>query len=66
MEPSVSGSNDIVGVGAPDERLGFGGVVFGDEAVDCGLQVDDRVEHAVLESAPGQLGKEPLHRVQPG
>ncbi|WP_157923282.1 cold shock domain-containing protein [Mameliella alba] len=27
--------------------------VFGDEAVDCGLQVDDRVEHAVLVSAPG-------------
>lgn len=66
LEPSVSGGDDVIGVGAPDKRLGFGDVVFGDEAVDGGLQVDDRMEHAVLESAPRQFGKEPLDRIQPG
>ena len=32
--------------GAPDERLGIDGVVFGDEAVDGGLQIHDRREYA--------------------
>jgi hypothetical protein len=41
LEPTVSGGDDIVGVGAPEEWLGLGCVVFGDEAVDGGLQVDD-------------------------
>ena len=65
LEPSVSGGDYFVSVGAPDEWFGFGGAVLGDEAVDCGLKVDDRVEYAVFEPAPCQFGKEPLNRVQP-
>ena len=66
LEPSVSGGDDVVGIGAPDEWLGFGDVVLGDEAVDGSLQVDDRMEHAVLEPTPRQFCEEPFHRVQPG
>jgi hypothetical protein len=54
LEPSVSGGDDGVGVGAPDEGLGAL-VVFGEEAVDGGLQVDDGAEHAVFQASPGQL-----------
>ena len=66
MELSISGCDDLVWVGAPDEWLGFGVVVFCDEAVDRGLQIDDRMEHAVLEASSRQLGEEPLDRVWPG
>ena len=34
LEPSVSGGDDVIGVGSPYERLGFGDVVLGDETVD--------------------------------
>ena len=45
-----------VGVGLPDERLGV--IVVGlDEAVDRGLQVDQRVEDAAFEAPPGELAK---------
>lgn len=65
LEPSGAGSDDRVGIGAPDEGFGLCGVVFGDEPVDRGLQVDDGVEDAVLQPAPGPLGEEALYGVQP-
>src|SRR5262245_8694502 len=37
-----------------------------DEAEDGGLQFGDGSEDAALEPAPGELGKEALHRVEPG
>jgi len=57
LEPSVSGGDNLIGVGAPHEWPRFGIVVFGDDAVDGGLQIDDGVKHAVLQPAPGQLGE---------
>ncbi len=56
-EPSVSGGDDLVRNGTPDEGLGLCFVVLGDEAVDGGLQIDDGVKHAVLQPSPGQLGE---------
>jgi Domain of unknown function (DUF4062) len=49
---------------SPCERLGII-VVFGDVAVDRGLQIDDRVEAAALGAVPGESGEEGLDRVQP-
>jgi hypothetical protein len=40
--------------------------VFGEISIDGGLQVSDRVEDAAADALPGHLGKEVLHRVQPG
>ncbi len=65
LEPLVSGGDDGVGVGAPGEGFGLGGVVPGDEAVDGGLEFDDRAEGSALEAAPGELGEEALDGVQP-
>jgi hypothetical protein len=48
LEPSVSGDDNLIGVGTPYEQLRFGLVVFCGEAVDGGLQIDDGMEHAVL------------------
>ena len=39
--------------------------MLGDVAVDRGLQLDDRAEHAAPEPTPGQRGEEGLDRVQP-
>ena len=55
--------DDFVGIGFPDEWLGLG-IVLGDEAVDGGLQVDDGMEHAMLQSPAGELGEEALDRVR--
>jgi len=63
--PSFDSGEDAGGVGSPDEGFGVG-IGFLDEAVDGGLQIDDRAEHAALQAPPGELGEEALHRVQPG
>ena len=65
MEPSVSGGNDGVGVGLPDEGPGVMVVLF-DVAVDGGLEVGDRVEHAAFQVAAGEFGEEALDGVEPG
>ena len=65
MVPSPSGSDDAVGVGGPDERLGSG-IVLGEVAIDRGLEVDQRMEHATLQPTAGELGEEGLDRVEPG
>ena len=65
MEPSVSGGDNFVGVGFPDEGIGVGGVVFADEPIDGGLEIDDGMEDAVLEPPPGQFGEEALDGIEP-
>lgn len=47
-----------VRVGALGEGLGFGLVVLGDDAVDGGLQIDDRVKDAVFEPALRELSED--------
>ena len=65
MVPALDGSDDLVGVGGPDER--FRVVVGrGEEALDRRLQVDNRAEHAALQPSPDQLGEEALDGVEPG
>lgn len=64
MEPSVSGCDDRLWVGSPDEWLGCF-VVFVDEAVDGGLEIDDGSEDAVLQPTAHQDGKEAFDGVQP-
>ena len=41
-------------------------VGLSEEAVDGGLQIDNRSEDAAFEAAPGQLGEEALDRIEPG
>src|ERR1700681_4932149 len=63
--PASDGGDNFVGVCGPDE--GFGIIVgFAEEAVDGGLEVDDRAEHAPFEAALGQFGEEALDGVEPG
>jgi hypothetical protein len=45
----------MIGVGFPDEWLWVVGIVFPNEAVDGGLEIDDGMEDAVLEPAPGEF-----------
>ena len=40
-------------------------IVFFDEAIDGGLEVDERVQDAVLEPPPRQLCEEALDGIQP-
>jgi len=57
LSPAIDGGeNDVYGFG-PDERLGFV-VGFSDEAVDGGLELDNRCEDAAFEALPGELGKQ--------
>jgi hypothetical protein len=48
----VSDGDDLVRGGASVERLGFGGAIFGDEAIDGSLQVNDRGEYPMFGPAP--------------
>jgi hypothetical protein len=47
--PSVDLLDDAVGIGGPDEGFGFA-VVLAEIPFDCGLQIDQRVEHVVLQA----------------
>ena len=60
MEPSVPRGDDVVGVSLPDEGLRFVGVVFANEAVDGCLEIDHRVEDAVLEPTVTGLAAQSL------
>ena len=64
MSPALDSGEDRVGGFGPDERLGFV-VGLSDEAVDGGLQLDDRGEDAALEALPGEFGKPTFDRVGP-
>lgn len=63
---AVSGGDDVIGVGFPDEWSRVLGIVFADEAVDGGLKIDNGMEDVVLEPAPGEFGEEALDGVEPG
>ena len=62
--PALDGGDDFVGVCGPCEGFWFG-VVFDDEAIDGGLQIDDRDEHAALQSPFGEFGEETFDSVEP-
>jgi hypothetical protein len=47
LEPSVSCGDNIIGVGIPGEGLGACGIIFADEAIDGGLEIDDGIEDAI-------------------
>jgi hypothetical protein len=64
LVPAPDGSDDLVRIGGPGEGL-WVIIGLGDEAVDSGLEFDDRAEHAALEAAAGQLRKEALDGVKP-
>ena len=49
----------------PDEWLWVGGIVFTDEAIDGGLEIDEGMEDTVLEPAPREFGKEALDGIEP-
>ena len=65
MDPALHGSNDAVGVSGPDEGLGIG-IGFREEAVDGGLEFDDRAEYAPLQPPPRQPREQGLDRIEPG
>ena len=65
LEPPISGGDNFVWISFPFEGLGVVGVVFVDEPIDRGLQIDQRIEDSVFESAVGQFSEEALDRVQP-
>jgi hypothetical protein len=55
--PTFDGGDDFIGIGGPHE--GFGVIVgFLQEAVDGGLEIDNRAEGTAFEAAVGQLSKE--------
>ena len=56
--------DDTVGVGRPDEGFGFA-VVFAEIAVNRGLQVDQRMEDAALQTPAGEGGEKALDRIGP-
>jgi hypothetical protein len=60
------GGDGAIGVGFPDEWLWVVGIVLSDEAVDGGLKIDNGMEDAVLEPAPGEFGEEALDGVESG
>lgn len=64
MVPAFYRGDDLIRIGGPDE--GFGVVVsLVEEAVDGGLEFDDRTEDAALETARGELGEEALDGIEP-
>jgi len=58
LEACFSGGDDFAGVGGPGKRLWFG-VMLLDEEIDGGLQIDDAMEDAALEAAPGKFDEKP-------
>lgn len=62
--PATDSGYDLVRVLGPAEGL-WVLVCLSDEAVDGGLECDDRVEHAVFEPAVGQFGEEAIDSIDP-
>ena len=52
MVPRVAAAIDFIGIGGPDEGFWLL-VVIGDEAIDGGLEIDDALENAALETLFG-------------
>ena len=62
--PASDGSDNFVRISGPSEGLRLG-IVFDDEAIDGGLQVDDRDEDAALQSPLGEFCEEAFDGVEP-
>ena len=65
LDPSAPACDDGLWIGAPGEWPGSVAVALCDEAVDGGLQIDDRAQHAVRETAAGERCEKAFDRVQP-
>src|SRR5207248_1781287 len=63
--PSSRRATAIALAEAPDERFGIV-VGLGKEALDGGLEIDERSEHPTLQSSLAQLGEEARDRIEPG
>lgn len=63
--PASDGGDDFIWIGGPDEGF-WAFVVLIQEAVDGGLEVDERMEYAAFEPSVGQPGEEPLDGIEPG
>ncbi len=67
--PTFDGSDDVIGIGGPDEGFALP-VVRGEVAIDSGVEVDDGMEDVALETPLRQLGEEaldgkPLEKAKP-
>jgi hypothetical protein len=58
LVPAFDGGDDLVGIGGPGEGLGLL-VVLSKEAVDGGLEVDERMKNPALERRFDSLAKKP-------
>ena len=59
MVPASDGGDDLIGIGGPYE--GFGVIVgFPEEAVDGGLEINDRAERTAFEATLAEFGEEAL------
>ena len=65
MVPAFDGRDDLVGIGGPDEGFGIG-IALCEEAIDRGLEIDQRTERASFQPSLGQLGEEALDGIEPG
>ena len=55
---------DFVRISGPGEGLGLD-IMFDDEAIDGGLQIDDRDEDTALQSPLGEFCEETFDGVEP-
>ena len=61
----MAAGEDDFRFGAPDEWLCLDPIMLGHEAVDCRLQIDDRMKDAMLQASASKLGNETLDGFQP-
>src|SRR3546814_17562467 len=64
MVPAADCGDDLVGIGSPDEGLWII-VGFGEEAIDGGLEVDDRAEDAAFQASVCEICAVSLDSVEP-
>ena len=62
--PAPDGGDNFLWIGCPDEGFGLS-IVFFQEAIDRDLEIEDRPEHAALQSPFGECCEEPLDGVEP-
>jgi hypothetical protein len=55
----------FVGAWPSNEGLGIAGIVFADETIDDGLEIDKRMEDAVLEPPADKLCEEAIDGIEP-
>jgi hypothetical protein len=64
LVPASDGADNFVRISGPSEGLRLG-IVFDDEAINGGLQVDDREEDTALQSPLGEVREEAFDGVEP-